>query len=59
MRAGKELSLPKVAYEAKGETPPQYWWANPDGMWLQTCWCMVDGLRALIFFVLSYYPYCR
>ena len=49
MRAGKELSLPKEAYEAEGKTPTQYWWTNPDGMWLQNFWCMLVDLRALIF----------
>ena len=32
----KEIELPEEAYEKDAETPTEYWWAHPDGMWLQT-----------------------
>ena len=35
-KGGKEIELPDEAYEKDAETPTEYWWAHPDGMWLQT-----------------------
>ena len=35
-KGGKEIELPYRAYEKDAETPTEYWWAHPDGMWLQT-----------------------
>ena len=30
-----EIELPAEAYKDHAETPTEYWWAHPDGMWLQ------------------------
>ena len=35
-KGGKEIELPDEAYEKDAETPTEYWWSHPDGMWLQT-----------------------
>ena len=35
-KGGMEIELPKEVYEKGAETPTEYWWAHPDGMWLQT-----------------------
>ena len=35
-KGGKEIDLPDEAYEKDAETPTEYWWADPDGMRLQT-----------------------
>ena len=33
---GKKITLPAEAYKDDAETPTEYWWAHPNGMWLQT-----------------------
>ena len=40
-KEGKEIKLPAKAYKEDAETPTKYWWAHPDGMWLQTFRFMV------------------
>ena len=35
-KGGKKIELPEEAYKKRAETPTEYWWAHPDGMWLQT-----------------------
>ena len=37
-KVGREpkIELPEEAYKKDAETPTEYWWAHPDGMWLQT-----------------------
>ena len=52
MKMGKEVCLPPKAYEADAETPTEYWLNSPDGMWLQTFWCMVVDLRAFASYLL-------
>ena len=56
-KGGKEIELPEEAYEKNAETPTEYWWAHPDGMWLQTFWiwlCVSRHFHAKCGLSLSY-----